>query len=59
MLTPPGQPGHIADLDRLTTVRMLAGLAPVGVDGGVTEASLPVVAAAGAAYAVAGRALFG
>lgn len=59
MLTPPGQPGHTADLDRLAAVRLLARSAPVGVDGGVTEANLPAVAAAGAGYAVAGRALLG
>lgn len=57
MLTPPGQPGHAADLTRLETVRFAAQHTGVGVDGGVSEANLSEIAAAGARYAVAGRAL--
>jgi len=56
MLTPPGQPGHRADLDRLSLVQAACthGL-PVGVDGGVTLANLDHISAAGALYAVVGR----
>lgn len=58
MLTPPGQPGHRADLDRLSLVQATCahGL-PVGVDGGVTHANLDQISAAGARYAVVGRAI--
>ncbi|MGB5951491.1 MAG: hypothetical protein WBG57_03125 [Ornithinimicrobium sp.] len=58
MLTPPGQPGHQADLDQLSLVRAarMSGW-PVGVDGGVTEANLDPIHEAGVRYAVAGRAL--
>ena len=56
LLTPPGQPGHRADLDRLSLVQAAyaRGL-PVGVDGGVTRANLDHISAAGARYAVVGR----
>lgn len=56
LLTPPGQPGHRADLDQLMLVRSACarGL-PVGVDGGVTAANLDHISAAGARYAVVGR----
>jgi pentose-5-phosphate-3-epimerase len=58
MLTPPGQPGHQADLDRLALVQATCehGL-PAGVDGGVTEANLGPISQSGARYAVVGRAL--
>ena len=58
MLTPPGQPGHRADLGQLSLVQTACthGL-PVGVDGGVTDTNLDHIAASGARYAVVGRAL--
>jgi len=58
MLTPPGQPGHRADLDQLPLVQTACadGL-PVGVDGGVTDTNFGPIAASGARYAVVGRAL--
>lgn len=58
MLTPPGQPGHEADLGQLSLVQTACahGL-PVGVDGGVTDTNLDPIAASGARYAVVGRAL--
>nr|WP_281373966.1 hypothetical protein [Allobranchiibius huperziae] len=58
MLTPPGQPGHVADLRRLATVRSACrhGLR-AGVDGGVTLANFDQVAAAGARHVVVGRGL--
>jgi pentose-5-phosphate-3-epimerase len=58
LLTPPGQPGHRADLDRLSLVQATCahGL-PVGVDGGVTHANLAQISASGARYAVVGRAI--
>jgi pentose-5-phosphate-3-epimerase len=60
MLTPPGQPGHRADLGRLGLVTALTGRGmATGVDGGVDADNLARVAAAGAGYAVAGRALVG
>lgn len=58
MLTPPGQPGHEADLDRLPLVRATCDLGrPAGVDGGVTDANLDPIRESGARYAVVGRAL--
>ncbi|SFU10506.1 Pentose-5-phosphate-3-epimerase [Arthrobacter sp. ov118] len=59
MLTPPGSAGHIADLDRLNSVRAAnnADLS-VGVDGGVNAENLPTTASAGIRYAVSGRAFF-
>jgi pentose-5-phosphate-3-epimerase len=58
LLTPPGQPGHRADLKRLTTVseslRMTNG--PVGVDGGVNRSNLDDIISAGGTYVVVGRA---
>lgn len=60
MLLPPGRPGHIADLARLDAARShTTGHAPLGVDGGVTTALIPVLRNAGVRYAVAGRALLG
>ncbi|MEN8707736.1 MAG: hypothetical protein ABF306_16500 [Nocardioides marinisabuli] len=60
MLTPPGRPGHLADLDRLRLVESARGRGwPAGVDGGVTDEGLERISAAGARYAVAGRALAG
>jgi len=59
MLTPPGQPGHAADLDRLEAVTALAERGEVGVDGGVTQSGVAAIAHAGARYLVAGRALLG
>jgi pentose-5-phosphate-3-epimerase len=58
MLTPPGQPGHRADLAQLMLVTPIHsnGLS-AGVDGGVTDANLDRIAASGARYAVVGRAL--
>ncbi|MHA7179389.1 beta/alpha barrel domain-containing protein [Arthrobacter sp. MDB2-24] len=58
MLTPPGVPGHAADLDRLDvlTDRSSAAL-PWGVDGGVNEQNLRTLGDGGITYAVAGRAL--
>lgn len=58
MLTPPGQPGHGAELGQLSLVQTACahGL-PVGVDGGVTGRNLDHIAASGARYAVVGRAL--
>ncbi len=58
MLTPPGQPGHRANLGQLSLVQTACahGL-PVGVDGGVTDTNLDPIAASGARYAVVGRAL--
>ena len=58
MLTPPGQPGRLADLGQLPLVKAACHHAgPVGVDGGVTDADLDLIAGAGATYAVVGRAL--
>ncbi len=58
VLTPPGQPGHRADLDRLSLVRATCDHGwPAGVDGGVTDANLGPVHESGARYAVVGRAL--
>lgn len=58
MLTPPGQPGHLADLDRLPLVRATRDHGwPAGVDGGVTDANLDDICESGARYAVVGRAL--
>ncbi len=58
MLTPPGQPGHRADLDRLPLVRATCEHGwPAGVDGGVSEDNLADVSESGARYAVVGRAL--
>ncbi|MGB3685722.1 MAG: hypothetical protein WA991_07870 [Ornithinimicrobium sp.] len=58
MLTPPGQPGHQADLNQLSLVRVACHHDwPVGVDGGVTAANLDPINEAGAVYAVAGRSL--
>ena len=58
MLTPPGQPGHRADLDQLSLVQTACAYGlPVGVDGGVTDSNLGPIAASGARYAVVGRAL--
>lgn len=60
MLTPPGQPGHLASLDRLALVREADHHGwPTGVDGGVTDAGLDPISGAGARYAVVGRALVG
>nr|WP_246305359.1 hypothetical protein [Nocardioides marinisabuli] len=60
LLTPPGQPGQLADLDRLRLVESARGRGwPAGVDGGVTDEGLERISAAGARYAVAGRALAG
>ncbi|MDQ4501279.1 hypothetical protein [Sinomonas sp. ASV322] len=58
MLTPPGQPGYAADLGRLGRIRGAIGArVPLGVDGGVNEALIEQLKAAGVVYAVAGRAL--
>ena len=58
MLTPPGQPGHQADLDRLALVEATCAHGwPAGVDGGVTEDNLDRIGERGARYAVVGRAL--
>lgn len=60
MLTPPGQPGHVADLDQLEVVTAASGGGlPAGVDGGVTDDGLGRISASGARYAVVGRALAG
>lgn len=59
MLTPPGQPGHRADLSRLALIMRIAAQFRVGVDGGVGSDNLSRIAASGAEYAVAGRALLG
>jgi pentose-5-phosphate-3-epimerase len=60
MLTPPGRPGHRADLAHLDLVTALsAGGTATGVDGGVDADNLARIAAAGARYAVVGRALVG
>ena len=60
MLTPPGKPGHRADLDRLQLVTATSGRGwPVGVDGGVTDDVLARISGSGARFAVAGRALAG
>lgn len=60
MLTPPGQPGHLADLRQLALVRAAVGARlPAGVDGGVTGAGLDSIAACGARYVVVGRAIAG
>lgn len=58
MLTPPGRPGHRADLDRLGTVRRAStdGV-PAGVDGGASTDNLDAIMTAGARYIVVGRAL--
>ena len=58
LLTPPGRPGHCADLDRLSLVRGASTeRVPVGVDGGARPDNLNAIASAGARYVVAGRAL--
>ncbi len=58
MLTPPGQPGHSADLERLPLVRATCELGwPAGVDGGVNAANLEHISGSGAGYVVVGRAL--
>lgn len=58
MLTPPGQGGFDADLERLASVRRVASASSTaGVDGGVTAANLAQITLAGATYAVSGRAL--
>lgn len=57
MLTPPGQPGHAADLGWLRYAADLAEQTTVGVDGGVTPAALEEIASAGVSHVVAGRAL--
>jgi pentose-5-phosphate-3-epimerase len=58
MLVKPGTHGR-ADTTLLPKVDAAAGQQPVGVDGGVGEANLNVVLAAGASYVVIGRQLFG
>jgi pentose-5-phosphate-3-epimerase len=59
MLTPPGSAGHVADLDRLNSVRAVnTAELSVGVDGGVNAENLPATASAGVRYAVSGRAFF-
>ena len=58
MLTPPGQPGQRADLDRLPLVQAMCDHGwPAGVDGGVTDENLDQLRDSGARYAVVGRAL--
>ncbi len=58
LLTPPGQPGRRADLDRLPLVQAACDHGwPAGVDGGVTEENLDHISESGARYAVVGRAL--
>ena len=58
MLTPPGQPGHQADLSRLSLVAESLGMTdgPVGVDGGVNRSNLNAIIDAGCTYVVVGRA---
>lgn len=55
MLTPPGQPGHTAELQRLGNVPHQK--VPWGVDGGVNTGLLRPLKQKGAEYAVIGRAL--
>lgn len=58
MLTPPGQPGHAANLIRLDAVRgACRHHLPVGVDGGVTIANIDQILTAGARHIVIGRGL--
>lgn len=58
MLTPPGMPGHSADLQRLRHVQEpFPRLPPLGVDGGVNAENFDLLRDAGVVYAVAGRAL--
>lgn len=58
MLTPPGQPGHTADLNRLDAVRGARRHdVRVGVDGGVTIDNIDQVLADGARHIVIGRGL--
>lgn len=58
MLTPPGQPGHSADLSKLVNARTVvdSGM-PLGVDGGVTHDIVGRLSSAGVQYAVVGRGL--
>lgn len=57
MLTPPGQAGFVLDTGRIDDLRIAGDLSrATGVDGGVTLAHLPAIGAAGAGYAVCGRA---
>jgi len=58
MLLKPGTRGR-ADTATLPKVDEAVGQQPVGVDGGVGEANLNDVLAAGASYVVIGRRLFG
>ncbi|WP_105030209.1 hypothetical protein [Arthrobacter ruber] len=59
MLTPPGSPGHAADIDRLAHVRLIhSAQLQVGVDGGITGDNLGQAADSGITYAVSGRAFF-
>ncbi|WP_175417224.1 hypothetical protein [Arthrobacter sp. 24S4-2] len=58
MLTPPGMPGHSADVRRLDALlESPRGLPPLGVDGGVNAKNFELLRDAGIVYAVAGRAL--
>lgn len=58
MLTPPGQPGHAANLNRLDAVRgACRHRLRVGVDGGVTIANIDQILTAGARHIVVGRGL--
>jgi pentose-5-phosphate-3-epimerase len=58
LLTPPGRPGHRAELDRLSMVRRAStDRIPVGIDGGAHTDNLDAIITAGARYIVAGRAL--
>lgn len=58
LLTPPGRPGHHADLNRLSMVRKAnTDRIPVGTDGGARTDNLDTIITAGARYIVAGRAL--
>ncbi|HTF51924.1 MAG TPA: hypothetical protein VK735_31150 [Pseudonocardia sp.] len=57
MLLEPGDPGR-SDLTLLAKVAAARKQRPVGVDGGVGEANVAQVLAAGASYVVVGRQLF-
>lgn len=58
MLTPPGQPGHRADLRNLRIVEetLCITKGPVGVDGGVNTENIDEIMSAGCTYVVVGRA---